>query len=131
MEGVSDMAVFLYDGDCAFCSRCARFLRRHVRTPARIVAWQATDLAGLGVTALECADAVRYVEGGRVSVGPVAIADLLRTARPGAHWRIAGGLLRTRPVLVLAWPVYRWVARNRHRLPGGTDTCELPPPTRA
>jgi len=29
-------------------------------------------------------------------------------------------------VLWAAWPMYRWIARNRHRLPGGTATCSLP-----
>jgi predicted DCC family thiol-disulfide oxidoreductase YuxK len=124
MNGV---AVFLYDGDCAFCSRCAEVLRHRLRSPVPIVAWQRTDLAPLGVTAAECAESVRYVHAGRVSAGPVAIADLLRTAtrRRDVGWRIAGRLLGTRPVLLLAWPVYRWVARNRHRLPGGTEVCEM------
>lgn len=123
--------VFLFDGDCGFCTRCAMFLRRHVRTPARIVPWGAVDLAPLGVTAAECAQAVQYVSGDRVSAGPVAIADLLRTAggRRGAVWRLLGWVLARRAVLVLAWPVYRWVARHRHRFPGGTVACELPRPT--
>ena len=32
-----------------------------------------------------------------------------------------------RAVNTLAGIVYRWVARNRHRLPGGTPACSLPP----
>jgi predicted DCC family thiol-disulfide oxidoreductase YuxK len=118
------VSVFLYDGDCGFCTRCATFLHRHVDTPAKIVAWRSVDLAPLGVTAQECASAVQFSSGGRVSAGPVAIADLLRTAaNPG--WRVAGRLLGLRPVLVLAWPVYRLVARYRHRLPGGTASCDI------
>jgi len=120
-------AVFLFDGDCGFCTRCGEFLRRHVRTPVRIAPWQAVDLASLGVTAAECADAVQYVSDGHVSAGPVAIADLLRTASPrDIGWRVAGWLLARRLVLVMAWPVYRWVARHRHSFPGGTVACELP-----
>ena len=48
-------------------------------------------------------------------------------------WRPAGRVLGLRPVTALAWPVYRWVARNRHRMPGGTAACALPPdhPARA
>jgi predicted DCC family thiol-disulfide oxidoreductase YuxK len=123
-------AVFLYDGDCGFCTRCAQFLRRHVRTPVRILPWQAVDLAPLGVTAAECAQAVQYVAGSHVSAGPVAIADVLRTAagRLGLVWRLLGWLLARRAVVALAWPVYRWVARHRHRFPGGTVACELPRP---
>jgi predicted DCC family thiol-disulfide oxidoreductase YuxK len=125
-------AIFLYDGDCGFCTRCAQFLRRHVRPPARIVAWQAVDLAPLGVTAAECQQAVQYVSGGRVSAGPAAIADLLQTVAGarGLVWRLLGWVLARRAVLALAWPAYRWVARNRHRFPGGTVACELPRPAR-
>lgn len=125
---VTDQAVFLFDGDCGFCTRCAQFLRRRVPVPARIVSWQSVDLAPLDVSARECADAVQYVAGGRVSAGPAAIADLLRTARGrwALGWRIAGWLLARRPVLMLAWPAYRWVARHRHQFPGGTVACELP-----
>jgi len=121
-------AVFLYDGDCGFCTRCAQFLRRRVRPPVPIMAWQAVDLTPLGVTAAQCAEAVQYVAGGRVSAGPVAIADLLRTVagRRGLVWRRLGWVLARRPVVALAWPVYRWVARHRHRFPGGTAACELP-----
>jgi predicted DCC family thiol-disulfide oxidoreductase YuxK len=130
-EEDEDMAgVFLYDGDCAFCTRCAVFLRRHVFTPVRVAAWQSVDLTPLGVTAEEAASAVQYIGVGRVSAGPVAIADLLRTAS-SRWWRLGGAVLGLRPVLWLAWPVYRLISANRHRLPGGTVACELPRATRA
>lgn len=125
-------AFFLFDGDCGFCTRSGEFLRRHIQTPARIVPWQAVDLGPLGVSRAECTDAVQYVSGGRVSAGPVAIADLLQTAtrRRDAAWRAAGWVMARRPVVTLAWPVYRWVARHRHQLPGSTTACELPRPAR-
>ena len=124
---------FLYDGDCAFCTRAGLFLRRHVPTAARIVAWQATDLVPLGVTRQQCAAAVQWVDDNGVVAGPVAIAALLHTAAGprGLAWRVLGRLLGLRPVLWLAWPVYRLVARNRHRLPGGSAACELPRHVRA
>jgi predicted DCC family thiol-disulfide oxidoreductase YuxK len=120
-------ATFLYDGDCAFCTSCARFIERRIPTPARVVPWQFADLAALGVSQEAAADAVQWAEPGQVPLaGPVAIARLLRTSR-ARLWRPFGVLLGLRPVTALAWPVYRWVARNRHRLPGGTAACALPP----
>jgi predicted DCC family thiol-disulfide oxidoreductase YuxK len=120
----------VYDGDCAFCSSCARFIDRRIHPPALVEAWQRLDLAALGLTADDCADAVQWVgEDGAVAAGPVAIARLLRRAEGLSGrlvWRPAGVVLGTRPMLALAWPVYRWVARNRHRLPGGTAACALP-----
>lgn len=62
---------------------------------------------------------------GRVSYGARAIAAALRTA-PGLAG-LAGRLLGTRGVRLIADPVYRWVARHRHRLPGGGAACRLPP----
>ncbi|TBL38587.1 DUF393 domain-containing protein, partial [Verrucosispora sp. SN26_14.1] len=59
---------------------------------------------------------------------PDAIAALL--AGSGRLWRIAGAGLRFPPVRAVAWPAYRWVARNRHRMPGGTAACSLPQETR-
>jgi predicted DCC family thiol-disulfide oxidoreductase YuxK len=124
---------FLYDGDCAFCAMCARFIERRIPTPAAVLPWQSADLDALGVTPAQCADAVQWVPArpddptrasAVVGAGPVAIARLLRTSTP--LWRLAGGVLGLRPVVALGWPLYRWVARNRHRLPGGTVACVVP-----
>jgi predicted DCC family thiol-disulfide oxidoreductase YuxK len=115
----------LFDGDCGFCSASAQVLRRYVRPDAAIVAWQRADLAALGVTEEACTAAVQWIEPGRLPLaGPYAIAAALRAGRP--FCRPFGVVLGLRPVAALAWPVYRWVARNRHRLPGGTAECALP-----
>jgi predicted DCC family thiol-disulfide oxidoreductase YuxK len=86
--------------------------------------WQFTDIGALGVSAAECDAAVQWVDGPRRAAGPAAIAALLRTSR--LWWRAAGWVLDTRLGLALTSPVYRWVARNRDRMPGGTATCALP-----
>jgi predicted DCC family thiol-disulfide oxidoreductase YuxK len=119
-------ATFLYDGDCAFCTSCARFIERSIPTRATVTPWQFADLDALGASTDDASEAVLWIEPGRpVLAGPAAIARLLRTSRR-AVWRPAGAVLALRPVTALAWPVYRWVARNRHRLPGGTAACALP-----
>lgn len=119
--------LFLYDGDCAFCSASARFIERRIPTPGTEVApWQFTELASLGVTLQEADESVVHVDAElHRTFGPVAIARLLRSST-SRLWRAIGVLLGLRATLVLAWPVYRWVARNRHRMPGGTATCSLP-----
>ena len=117
--------VFLYDGDCAFCSSCARVIERRIPTTAAVRAWQLTDLDALGVTPTEAEEAVVWVApGGAKAAGPEAFALLLVDA--GSVWRLLGRLLDLPPVCWLAWRVYRVVARNRHRMPGGTATCSLP-----
>jgi predicted DCC family thiol-disulfide oxidoreductase YuxK len=122
-------ASFLYDGDCAFCSACARFIERRIPTSAAVLAWQWADLGRLGVSAEQCDESVQWIafdgDGARTATqGPAAIADLLRSSTPA--WRMVGRLLGTRVALALGWPAYRFVARHRDRIPGGTPACALP-----
>ena len=90
-----------------------------------VVPWQFADLPALGLTAEECAAAVQWVAPDRrTAAGPDAIAKLLQDSRWSGG--CSAGRSPGRPVRALAWPVYRWVARNRHRMPGGTAACALP-----
>ena len=87
------------------------------------------DLDALGLTVEECDASVQWIStdttGRRiVASGPAAIAALLRSST--GPWRVVGWTLGRRLVLAVAWPVYRWVARNRDRMPGGTPACALP-----
>jgi predicted DCC family thiol-disulfide oxidoreductase YuxK len=117
--------VLVYDGDCGFCTTCARFLER-IGPDAEIVAWQLTDLAELGVTEEQAADAVQWVAvDGSVRSGHEAIAAVLNSA--GRIWRIAGRLIVLPGVSWLAARAYRLTADNRYRLPGRTPACARPP----
>jgi predicted DCC family thiol-disulfide oxidoreductase YuxK len=121
----ADRPVFLFDGDCAFCTTCANFVERRIPTDATVIPWQFADLDALGVRQADAEEAVIWVApDGSSSAGPEAVARLLVSA--GSLWRPLGWVLGTRPVRRLAWPVYRFVARNRHRMPGGTAACSLP-----
>lgn len=118
--------VLLFDGDCAFCSSCARWITAHVPTPVALEPWQWTDLGPLGATIDEVDVAVVLVDVNlHRTHGPEAFAGLLRSSTAGG-WRFVGRVLGLRPTLVVAWPIYRWIARNRHRMPGGTAQCSLP-----
>jgi predicted DCC family thiol-disulfide oxidoreductase YuxK len=120
--------VLVYDGDCGFCTTCARFLER-IGSEAEIVAWQLTDLPALGITEEQAADAVQWVElDGTVRSGHEAIAAVL--GRAGSIWRVAARLLLLPGVSWLASRAYRWAADNRYRLPGGTPACARPPDPR-
>jgi len=113
--------VLVFDGDCAFCSSCARLLER-IGPEAEIIAWQLADLGELGITSEQAAEAVSWVEpDGTVRTGHEAIAAVLGAA--GRPWRVAGRVMLLPVVSPLAAVGYRLVARNRHRLPGGTPAC--------
>jgi predicted DCC family thiol-disulfide oxidoreductase YuxK len=115
----------VYDGDCAFCTSCARVLER-IGPDAEIVAWQLTDLAELGITEADATGAVQWVQSdGAVRSGHEAIAAVLATA--GGIWTILGRVLLLPGISWLAGKVYLLVADNRHRLPGSTPACAPPP----
>lgn len=117
--------VLVYDGDCAFCTRCVRVLER-IGPDAEIVAWQFTDLAELGITAQQATDAVQWVQiDGTVRSGHEAIAAMLTNA--GRIWTIIGHMILLPGISWMAAKVYRLVARNRYRLPGGTSACAPSP----
>lgn len=119
------VATFLYDGDCGFCSSCARFADRWVAGDVTVAPWQRADLDALGVTTAQCDESVQWIgTDGAHSSGAEAIADLMRSGRTWA--RPLGWLLGRQAVLRVANPVYRWVSQNRDRMPGGTATCALP-----
>jgi predicted DCC family thiol-disulfide oxidoreductase YuxK len=117
--------ILIYDGDCGFCSRCARFIERHIGTGAQILPWQQAPLADLGISERAATEALQWVDArGRVSAGAVAVARLLIDA--GLPWSVAGRLLLVPGLSWLAALGYRLVADNRSRLPGGTPGCAVP-----
>jgi len=116
--------VLVFDGDCGICTTSVRFAERRLGVRARVVPWQFADLRALGVTRERAEREVLWVEGGRVYGGAQAVARLLIAA--GLPWSPLGFVLRIPPFRWMARGVYRLVAANRHRLPGGTPACALP-----
>lgn len=122
---VRDAPVLVYDGDCAFCTRSVRFIERRIRRHPDIVAWQGTDLAELGLTVDQCETAVQWVGiDGSIDSGHRAVARTLIHGR--LPWSLIGRAILLPGVSHVASFVYRVVARNRHRMPGGTAQCVLP-----
>jgi predicted DCC family thiol-disulfide oxidoreductase YuxK len=112
----------LYDGDCAFCTTCARLAERRLKPDAEIVPWQFADLAELGVTPQQASDAVQWVEAdGTIRSGHEAVAAMLNSSGPIC--RLGGRLLLLPGISPIAARAYRLVAANRHRLPGSTPAC--------
>lgn len=116
----------VFDGDCGFCTRSASVARRVLPADCAVVPWQRVDLAAVGTTAARARQEVLWVpRTGEVLGGAPAVAAALHAAGPG--WALLGRLLELPLVDRLADVVYRVVAANRMRLPGGTAACALPP----
>jgi predicted DCC family thiol-disulfide oxidoreductase YuxK len=119
--------VLVFDGDCGFCTSCVSFVERRLRPDCETVPRQFADLAALGVTPERAAHEVLWVTPtGRVYGGARAVAKIL--LRTGRGWAPLGALLMLPPVRWVAHVLYRLVADNRHRMPGGTAACAAPAP---
>jgi predicted DCC family thiol-disulfide oxidoreductase YuxK len=119
--------VLVFDGDCGFCSTSARLVAEHLRRSASDFAvepWQRLDLTALGLTPQQCDESVRWV--GADGMHEHAEGAIARALLASRWWvRPVGGALLLPVVRPVAGVVYRWVSRNRHRLPGGTPACSL------
>ncbi len=119
--------VLVFDGDCGFCTTSARVLSQRLRrSPGdyAVEPWQVLDLEALGLTVAQCDQSVQWVGAdGRREHAEGAIGRALLASRPWV--RPLGAVLLLPVVRPLAGVVYRWVSRNRHRLPGGTPACAL------
>ncbi|MEO6512216.1 MAG: DUF393 domain-containing protein [Nocardioides sp.] len=113
----------VFDGDCGFCTTSADWLAKGGRV--EVVPWQFLDLDSVGLTVEQVSTSVWWlhddhpVDHSSRAIGRALIAR-------GGVWSTAGRILLVPPMRPLADAVYRLVARNRHRLPGGTPVCRMP-----
>jgi predicted DCC family thiol-disulfide oxidoreductase YuxK len=116
--------VLIFDADCGFCTRSVGVLKK-LPIDAETIGFQFADLEAYGTTEERAAHEVLWVSRtGRIHGGAQAIATLLVEA--GGLYAAAGWLLRTPPLRWIAHAVYRAIANNRQRMPGGTAACALP-----
>ncbi|MGI9603054.1 MAG: thiol-disulfide oxidoreductase DCC family protein [Acidimicrobiales bacterium] len=119
-------SVLLYDGDCGFCTRSATFIGDRLAPPGQALPWQRVDLARYGLETDAVADASYWIDQhGRPHRGAAAITGAL-AAGTGGWSRVAWAFDRA-PLSWLAAAVYPLVVRFRHRLPGSSDRCAVPP----
>jgi predicted DCC family thiol-disulfide oxidoreductase YuxK len=124
------MPTLVFDGDCAFCSSSVRLAERWARPAVTFVPWQSLDLAAHGLTEEAVTSSVQWLrprsDERSIPSGAAAVARvLLRSRWP---FRPLGALLLVPPFSGLGRLVYRWVADNRYRLPGGTPACAVNKP---
>ena len=118
--------ILIFDGDCAFCTTSARWLQGKLGTAAAVEPWQFTDLAAYGTTAERAQYEVLWVDEARqIHGGAQAFARWL--IHSGGLWRAAGTMITLPPIRWVAAGIYRLIANNRDKMPGGTPACALRP----
>ena len=127
--------VLVFDGDCAFCTTSVLWLQRRFPDGFAVVPYQRTDLELLGLTEAQCNSRVQWIADvqaprtSRHESGARAVGALLRAGGRsrggvvGSLWAAVGVLPFVPPTSWAAEAVYRVVAANRQRLPGGTPAC--------
>ncbi|HKS47153.1 MAG TPA: DCC1-like thiol-disulfide oxidoreductase family protein [Amycolatopsis sp.] len=121
---MTGLPLLIFDGDCGFCTRSVLYLFRHARPRAEAIRFQQLDLGCWGLTESRARYEVLWVDTDESVLGGArALFRLLRTGRPS--WAATGRVLDTIPLRWLAHAAYRLIADNRHKLPGGTDSCAI------
>jgi len=116
----------IFDGDCSFCASVAKHFEKRSFRPLAIAPWQRSNLAAFGLTEAQASSQVYLVRDGQLFGGAEAFAELMRIQGDPFHRFIAWGMRLPGIRRLMAWG-YTLVARNRHRLPGGTPACKLEP----
>ncbi|HEV3225718.1 MAG TPA: DUF393 domain-containing protein [Acidimicrobiales bacterium] len=117
--------ILVFDGDCSFCTSSARWIERRLPSSVRVEPWQRLDLDALGLTEHDVTTAAYWVdEHQQTHRGSRSTAKALVAA--GGGWRAVGVALQVPPISWLAALGYVVIAKNRHRLPGGTPACKVP-----
>lgn len=103
----------IFDGECKFCRASVR-LALKLRARCEFRASQEIEVFPNGVTAEQCSREVVFVDSrGNVSGGAAAVAQILRTTT----LKPIAGVIDARFMLPLSESIYKWVARNRGRIP--------------
>ncbi len=112
---LSSPQILIYDGDCHFCVRRARWFQRRSRSQNMAVAYQNLHLDEVGLTQdVVSREAVWIDSKGRHFYGHKAIAKSLQHI--GGLWGVLGRVMLIPPFSWLAKGTYRLTASNRHRL---------------
>ena len=112
-------ATLVYDGDCGFCERSARFALNRASN---------LRIADHRSQGLDHIDAVMLVDDdGHVWSAAPAVSQALRRFR-ARRYRALGVVISLPPICVIAGLVYSLVARNRGRISRltGAPACGVP-----
>jgi predicted DCC family thiol-disulfide oxidoreductase YuxK len=140
MRSVAEPPTLLFDGTCNLCNGTVQFVIDHDRGDIRFAALQsdfarerleklvgadeATKLRA-GATGEGDPDSLVFIDDEKVYVRSRGALEMARHLR--APWSWLGFLGRLVPRFV-SDVVYRWIARNRYRWFGKSETCRVPTP---
>src|SRR3954451_12993436 len=75
--------MLVYDGDCGFCTRCARWVVESRARDVEVVPWQNLDLPAVGLNEQQVRTAAYWLDDGTTDHGEGAIARSLMACSRG------------------------------------------------
>lgn len=118
--------LLIFDGDCGFCTTTANWIVEHSSVAVAAKPCQWTNLEPLGLTLDEAEAKVQLVWDDLIYSGHKCFGKLLMIQR-NPLIRLVGRVVNSKALDGISARAYDWVAKNRHRLPGGTPACKMPP----
>ena len=123
-SGTPQETLLIFDGECGFCTTAVSRLEKLLPVFPPSTPWQWANLDALGLSADDVRLYAWLTTPGHQYGGHLAFSALLRL-QPSAGWRFLGHLIATPPFSWAAAVGYHYVAKYRHKLPGGTPACQL------
>jgi predicted DCC family thiol-disulfide oxidoreductase YuxK len=125
---MQESGVLIYDGDCQFCQLSLDFGVKNLRIFPQYVAFQKIDPKDFGLTAQQVRSQIWLVRRSPATAsalgGHLAAGAILKL-QPSRWLKILGSLVSTPPTSWVADALYKLIAANRHRLPGGSKACKI------
>ncbi|MCC3768926.1 thiol-disulfide oxidoreductase DCC family protein [Streptomyces sp. UNOC14_S4] len=122
----SPQPVLAFDGDCGFCQAVINRISTRSHPGLIAVPWQSLpeEVTQPHLDRLD-REVLLLRDGGVTAGGADALSAYLGSS--SSRWHRTAGRTAQLPLLRLcARGIYRWVARNRHRMPAGTPSCAVP-----
>jgi predicted DCC family thiol-disulfide oxidoreductase YuxK len=120
--------VLIYDGDCQFCQLSLEFGIKNLRIFPQYVAFQRIDPQDFGLTEQQVRSQIwlaHKVPTTNPALGGHLAAGAILKLQPSRLLRFLGWLTSTPPTSWVASLLYKLIAANRQRLPGGSRDCKI------
>ena len=125
---MQESRVLIYDGDCQFCQLSLEFGIKNLRIFPQYVAFQRIDPQDFGLTEKQVRSQIWLAQKAPTTsktLGGHLAAGAILKLQPSWWLRVLGWLASTPPTSWVANLLYKLIAANRHRLPGGSRACKI------
>ena len=125
---MDESLVLIYDGDCQFCQLSLDFGIKNLKVFPEYVAFQRINPSEFSLTDSQVRSQIWLTPKTGTQPAPLGghmAAGAILRMQPSWSLRFLGWLIQTPPTSWFAAVLYRFIAANRHRMPGGSRACKI------